>query len=69
MKKLFGGLNITWLKLIIFAVAAAIYTAVVAIIPITRDTSFRDITATFEVWILFGIIIIMNSKSALSDII
>ena len=63
MKKLFGGLNITWPKLIIWAVIAGIYTAVMAILPITKDTSFRDISATFEVWILFGIIIITNSKT------
>ncbi|MBQ6229983.1 MAG: hypothetical protein IJJ74_02580 [Eubacterium sp.] len=67
MKKLFGGINMTWLKLVIFAVVAAVYTAVVAIIPITRDTSFRDITISFEVWILFGVIIIMNSKSAVDS--
>ena len=63
MKKLFGGLNITYTKLIIWAIIAGIYTAVMAILPITRDTSFRDITATFEVWVLFGIIIITNSKT------
>lgn len=34
-----------------------------AIIPITKNTSFRDIAATLEWWILFGIIIICNSKS------
>ena len=35
-----------------------------AILPITKETSFADITISFEVWILFGIFIIMNSKSA-----
>ena len=34
-----------------------------AVIPITKDTSFRDIAATLEWWILFGVIIICNSKS------
>ena len=63
MKKLFGGLKLTYPKLIIFAVIAAVYTAVMAIIPATRDTSFRDISISFEVWILFGIIIIMNSRN------
>ena len=61
--KLFGGIDLTWKKLIIFAVAVAIYTAVVATLPFTYDTSFRDIAATLEWWILFGIIIICNSKS------
>ena len=34
-----------------------------ALIPITADTSFRDIAIKFECWILFGIIIICNSKN------
>ena len=63
LKKLFGGIDLSWKKLIIFAILAAVYTATMAIIPITKDTSFRDIAATFEWWILFGIIIICNSKS------
>ena len=67
MKKLFGGINLTWKKLIIFSVIVAIYTAVMAIIPVTQDTSFRDISATLEWWILFGVIIIYNSKSNLDS--
>ena len=63
MKKLFGGINLTWTKLIIFAVCAAVYTAVIALIPGLLYTSFSTIVATFEVWIFFGILIIMNSKS------
>ncbi len=39
MKKLFGGINLTWKKLIVFAVIAGIYTAVMALIPITKNTS------------------------------
>ena len=35
-----------------------------AMIPITKNTSFRDIAISFEVWILFGILIITNSKSS-----
>lgn len=67
MKKLFGGINLTWKKLIIFAIIAGIYTAIMALIPITEDTSFRDIAIYFEWWILFGIIIICNSKSPLDS--
>ena len=63
MKKHFGGINLSWPKVIIMAILAGVYTAVMAIIPIAKDTSFADITVTFEVWILFGIFIIMNSKS------
>ena len=63
MKKLFGGINLTWKKLIIFSVIAGVYTAVMALLPCTKDTSFRDIAIMFEWWIFFGIIIIANSKN------
>lgn len=63
-EKLFGDINLTWKKLIIFALLAGVYTAIMALLPITKDTSFEDITISFEVWILFGILIIMNSKSS-----
>ena len=65
IKKLFGGIDLTWPKVIIAAVAAGVFTALMAIIPGLLYTSFIAITVTFEVWILFGILIIMNSKSNL----
>lgn len=64
MKKIFGELNITWKKLIILAIIFGVYPAIMAMLPITKDTSFRDIAISFEVWILLGIIIITNSKTA-----
>ncbi len=64
IKKLFGEINLTWTKLIIYGIIAGAYTAIMSLIPALKDTSFHDIAVTFEVWILFGIIIIMNSKSA-----
>lgn len=67
MKKIFGELNLTWAKILLFAIFIGIYTGLVAFIPATRDTSFRDISISFEWWILFGIIIIMNSKSPLDS--
>ena len=64
MKKIFGEINLTWPKLIIISIILGVYTAIMAMLPIAKDTSFSDLTVTFEVWILFGIFIIMNSKSA-----
>ena len=64
MQKLFGGINLTWKKLVLFSILAGVYTAVMAMLPIAKNTSFADITISFEVWILFGILIIVNSKSA-----
>lgn len=67
IKKLFGGIDLSWPKLIIGAIVAGIITALIALIPALRYTSFNAITVTFEVWILFGIFIIMNSKSNLDS--
>lgn len=63
MKKLFGGINLTWPKVIIMAIVIGLYTGLMAWLPIARHTSFSDLAVTFEVWIFFGIFIIMNSKS------
>ena len=67
MKKIFGGINLTWFKLIVMAIIAGVYTALMAMIPMVRDTSFSDLTVTFEVWIFLGIFIIMNSKSPIDS--
>jgi hypothetical protein len=67
LKKLFGGIDLTWPKLIAAAVAAGIFTAAMAIIPGLHYTSFIAVTVTFEVWILLGILIIMNSRSNLDS--
>ena len=67
MKKLFGGIHLTWKKLIIFAVIAGIYTGIMAMLPVAKNTSFADISITFEWWVLFGIIVIMNSKTPLES--
>ncbi len=67
MKKMFGGINLTWPKLIALAIIIGIYTAIMAMLPITNDTSFSDLAVTFEVWIFLGIFIIMNSKSPIDS--
>ncbi len=67
MKKIFGGINLTWPKVIIMALVMGVYGAVMALLPIARNTSFSDLDVTFEVWIFFGIFIIMNSKSPLDS--
>ena len=63
LKKVFGGLNITWPVVIIGAVIAGIYTGVMAMMPGVQDTSLTDIIATFESWVLFAAIIVTNTKT------
>ncbi len=65
--KLFGGLKMSWLNVILFAVATAVYTSAMMIFVRPIDLSFRDIGATFECWILFAIIIMTNCKKPLES--
>ena len=69
IRKYFGGIDITWPKLIIFAVASAVVTAVLNEIPILHGTSFADIAIAFECWFLFAIIIITNSKKMIEAVL
>ena len=63
LKKIFGGLNITWPVVIAGAIAAGIYTGVMAMMPGVQDTSLTDICVTFESWVLFAAIIVTNTKT------
>lgn len=63
LKKLFGSIELNWKKIIISAIIAGVYTALMCIIPQVKYTSLNTISVSFEVWIFIGIIIIMNAKS------
>ena len=65
MKKLFGGIDLSWKKLIFCAVVAGVYTGIAALLPLFKGTSFADISISFERWVLFGVLIILNSRSNL----
>ncbi len=67
IRKLFKETNITWIKLIVFAIITGLYTGIMALLPIAKDTSFADISISFEWWVLFGVFIILNSKSPLDS--
>lgn len=64
--KLFN-INMTWKKVIIFAIITAIYTALINQVPFLKDTSFLDIAISFECWIFFAIIIMVNCKKPLES--
>ncbi len=65
--KLFGGLNMSWLRVILFAVATAIVTAVFLLIPVFENTSFERMGVTFEAWIFFAVVIMANCKKPLES--
>lgn len=60
-EKLFGGLRITWLTVILSAVLSGVYTGIILTVPTLKDTSFRDIGIGYEWWIFFAMLIITNS--------
>ena len=63
MKKIFGGINLTWKKLIIYAIVIGISVGLLNSVPSLYDTTITDIATYFDFWIFCGIFIIMNSKS------
>lgn len=65
IKKLFGGISITWKRLLIFAVLAGVIPGLLLCIPFLENTSFTDNGSSFEWWIFFAIIIITSCKKPL----
>ena len=63
MKKLFGGIKLTWKRLIISAIVIGVCVGLLNSVPSLFDTTITDIATFFDFWIFCGIFIIMNSKS------
>ena len=64
VKKLFGGIKMTWPRLILFAVISGIVTALIALL-VPEGNSVKQIAVTFEVWIVLAIIIVVNCEKPL----
>lgn len=64
MNRLFGKINMTWPKVILFAVLAGVYTGFVMLIPALSGTSFQDIGIHYEWWVIFAVIIVVNCKKS-----
>ena len=60
MKKLFGGMKMTWLKVIVFAIIVGMYSGAVMLIPFLKDTSFQDIGIYYEWWVVFAVVVVVN---------
>lgn len=65
LRKLFFESKMTWPRVILFAVITAVITAAVLIIPGISDTSVSQIGVSFEAWIFFALIVILNSDKPL----
>ncbi len=62
MKNLYGNLKMSWLSVILFAVIAGIYTGAVMLINVLDDTSFQDIGISYEWWVIFAVVIVVNCE-------
>lgn len=67
VETLYGGINLTWPKVILLAVVAAVITFVFLFFPIFKNTSFERMGVTFEAWIFFAVIIMSNCKKPLES--
>lgn len=64
LKKVFGGLKMTWPVVLIFAVLAGVITALIAMF-VPDENSLHEVAVSFEAWILFAILIIVNCDKPL----
>ena len=65
LNKLFFKTEMTWKRVILFAIGVAIFTAAMLVIPFTIHTSLSNPGTYLESWILFALIIIMNCNKPL----
>ena len=66
-EKIYGGLNMSWPVVILFAVCAALLTFAALMIPAFDHSSVRRIGETVEAWIFFAVIIMANCKKPLES--
>ena len=64
IRKVFGGIRMTWPRLILFAVISGLVTGLVALL-VPDGSSFRQIAVTFEAWIVLAIIVVVNCEKPL----
>ena len=64
LRKVFGGLEMSWRNTIVFAIIMGIWTALMALLVPDGD-SFHDIVVTPEWWVLPAVFIIVNCKKPL----
>ena len=65
--KLFGGIEMTWPRVLVFAVGTTVLTTLFLLLPVFRDTSFERVGVYTEAWVLFAVIIMANCKKPLES--
>lgn len=62
MKRIFGDLKMSWLFVIIFSIIVGVYTGLIMLVPALKETSFQDIGISYECWVIFAVVIVVNCK-------
>ena len=62
MKRIYGELKMSWPALILFAIAAGVYTGGIMVVDCLSGTSFQDIGISYEWWVIFAVIIVVNCE-------
>lgn len=65
LEHLFGGLDMNWKRLLVFALLAGAYTGLINQVPALAGTSFRDIAVSYEVWVFFAVVIAVSCRKPL----
>ena len=67
IRRLYGGLNMSWGAVLLLAVGTAVLTAVFLVVPVFKDSSFELMGVQFEAWIFFAVLIMANCKKPLES--
>ncbi len=65
--KLYGGLNMSWPVVLLYAVFAAALTFSFLMLPVFKDTSFARVGVYLEAWFFFAILLMANCKKPLES--
>lgn len=57
-------LRMSWPLVVLFAVAAGLYTGQIMLIDSLKDTSFQDIGITYEWWVIFAVFLVVHCEKA-----
>ena len=63
LRSLFFETEMTWRRVLLFAVATAALTALLLVLPFTKYTSLANVGTLPESWILFALYVILNCKT------
>ena len=62
LNRIYGNTDMSWKKVLIFAVCCAFVTGLILCVPFLEGTSLENIGVCFEAWIALALVVIINSE-------